>query len=561
MKVTGLPVRIRSIRRYREIFAVLLKYGFEEILDRLHVQDFPNLIKNYLIKRSGREFAGTPRQTRLRMAIEELGPTFIKLGQMLSTRPDLIPPAYIAEFQKLQHSVSTFPSRAAIETIETELGQPLTSVFSAFEEQPLAAASIAQVHRAVTRQGETVVVKVQRPGIRSVISQDMEILATLAHMLKRRFPENEVWDPVAIIEEFRSWIFKELDFLQEARNADRFLINFKEDQTVYVPKVYWPLTSSKILTMAHVAGISVTDIDRLVQAGLDPKAVARNGACAFLKQVFFDGFFHGDPHPGNLRVLPGNVIAPLDYGLMGRLDDDLQNQVGSLLQGIVNRDIDRIERALRNMQSIDEGVNTGDFRRDLTAFIDRYYQVPLFKLNAEQIFREGIELFARHRIRLPRDLYLMVKSLIVIETIGRQLDPAFDLVSLARPYVKKIMLRKIELRKIVSNGSLLLEDFKALLDDLPETLRQILLKTRQGSLGINLHHQGLEKLIKEIDSSSNRISFSLIIAALIIGSSFIMQLDKGPLFWGYPLFGLAGYLFAAVLGAWLAIGIVRSGKM
>jgi len=561
MKVTGLPIRIRSIRRYREIFSVLIKYGFEEILNRLHVQDFPNLIKKYLIKRSGKEFIGTPRQTRLRLAIEELGPTFIKLGQMLSTRPDLIPSAYIDEFQKLQHSVSTFSSRAAIQTIESELGQPLRSVFSDFEDQPLAAASIAQVHRAVTHEGETVVVKVQRPGIRSVISRDMEILSHLAHLLKRRLPENEVWDPVTIIEEFRSWIFKELDFLQEARNADRFLINFKDDPTVYVPKVYWPLSSSKILTMEYVAGISVTDIDRLLQAGLAPKTVAKNGATAILKQVFSHGFFHGDPHPGNLRVLPDNVISPLDYGLMGRLDDDLRDRVGSLLQGIVHRDIDRIERVLLSMRSLDDGINTGNFRRDLSEFIDRYYQVPLFKLSAEQIFREATDLCARHRIRLPRDLYLMVKSLIVIEAIGRQLDPAFDLVSLSRPYVKKIMLRKIEFQKIVSNGSLLLEDFKALLDDLPENLRQILLKTRQGSLGINLHHQGLEKFIREIDSASNRISFSLIIAALIIGSSLIMQLDKGPLFWGYPLFGLIGYLFAAILGAWLVVAIIRSGKM
>ncbi len=561
MNVTGLPKRVRSIQRYREIFGILLKYGFDEIFERLRFEDAPGFLKKFFIRRKSREFVHMPRQVRLRLAVEELGPTFVKLGQMLSTRPDLIPSPFIEEFRRLQDNVAPFPPQDARRIIQEELKKDLKELFLTFEDRPLAAASIAQVHRAVTVSGEQVVLKVQRPGIRKTISRDMEILADLAHLLTRRASGSTYLDPVEVIDEFKSWIMKELDFLQEARNIDRFSDNFSAVPYVFVPKVYWTMCSPSVLTMEYVEAIPVLEIDALQESGLDPKAVARNGARAFLKQVFEDGFFHGDPHPGNLRVLPGNVIAPLDFGLMGRLDEEMLEQVGNLLAGIVNRDIDRIERVLLNIRLIGDTVDTQALKRDISEFIDRYYQIPLYKLNTEQIFYEMTEILSRHAIRLPRDLYLMIKALIIVESIGRKLDPEFDMVSLAKPYVKRIMFRKIDMSRVVRDGSLLIEDVRALFDDLPENLRQILLKIRRGALGVNLQHHGLEELIREIDRSSNRISFSLIIAALIIGSSYIMQLDKGPLLFGLPLFGFIGYSFAALLGVWLVLGIIRSGKM
>ncbi len=561
MKVTSIPARVRSIKRYREIFGVLLKYGFDEILDRLKIQDYPSFVRKMLLRRQGREYVHMSRPRRLRLAIEELGPTFIKLGQMLSTRPDLVPVAYIEELKKLQDGVAPFPSREARSIIARELGQDTGSLFRSFEDRPLAAASIAQVHRATTIGGSEIVVKVQRPGIEKKIYLDMEILSDLAAIIKRRFSDQDVWDPVAIVNEFKSWITKELDFYQEARNIDRFGRNFKNDSTLRVPEVFWDLSTPSVLAMEYIDGVPVLDIDALAERGLDPKCIARNGAEAMLKQVFEHGFFHGDPHPGNIKVLENNVIVPLDYGLMGRLSDEMLEQIGDLLAGVVNRDVDAVVKVLLNIRTSGEEVDIQALKTDMGEFIDRYYEAPLYQLNTEQVMNEMFDIISQHRIRIPRDLYLMIKALVVIEGIAETLDPQFDIIAHAKPYVQKVMRRRFDVTKMAREAGKTIGEFRELVDMLPENLRHIVMKLRLGQLGVNMYHRGLGDLIREIDQSSNRLSFSLIIAALIIGSSFIMQIDRGPTLWGYPIIGFVGYLFAAVLGVWLVLSIVRSGKM
>lgn len=561
MKLSHLPKRFRVMQRYRDIFRVLLKYGFDEILEHMSIVGVPGLVKKFFIRRKARPFVTMTTEKRLRLVIEELGPTFIKLGQMLSTRPDLVPVSYIDELSNLQHSVAPFSSQEARRIVSAELGKPVKMLFASFEDQPIAAASIAQVHRAVTLSGLDVVVKIQRPGIKDVISRDMEILSDLASLLARRLPEKESWDPLTIVGEFKNWITKELDFMQEGRNIDRFRRNFASITTIEAPEVVWDCSTHHVLTMEYVDGVPILELDQLERQGLDCKVIAHNGAEAMLTQIFKHGFFHGDPHPGNIRVKEGNIIVLLDFGLMGRLNDELLQQLGALLVGVLDKDIERVERALLRMQVPENPSGSRELHRDLDEFIDRYYQVPLAQLKMEQVLHEMIEVCNRHELRLPRDLYLMIKALVVMEAIGTKLDPEFDIVSMAKPYARDIMMRKMDVSRAVRKASFLLDDVKSLLNILPENIRKILLKLRRGEFGINLYHQRLDDLIKEIDRSSSRISFSLIIAALIIGSSFVMQIDKGPKFYGLPIFGFIGYSLAALFGIWLVIGIIRSGKL
>lgn len=549
------------MKRYRRILRVLFKYGFEDILDRFKIETFIPSGRKGLSKQKKAEIVQMSRQERIRLVLEELGPTFIKLGQMLSTRPDIVPTEFIEEFRKLQDEVIPFSGIHAREIIEKELGKSVDTLFSSFEEVPLAAASIAQVHSASMKSGDKVVIKVQRPGIRYTIRSDMEILSDLAHLIERRLPETSPHDPVGIVDEFNQWITKELDFLQEARNIDRFGHNFKDDETIYVPKVYWNLTTSRVLTMEYIDGIRISDQVKLEKAGLDRRTIATNGAKAVLKQIFEHGFFHGDPHPGNLFILKGNVIAPLDFGLVGRLDDELIDEIGNLLNGIVQKNVDKIVRVFLNIGIVREEVDTRTLKHDIGEFLDRYYQAPLYQVNFEQIINEAVAVVSRHRIRTPRDLYLMGKALVIMEGVGRTLDPDFDMISLAKPYVQKIMVRKLGPHRLMRDFSHLMEDFKDLLDTLPENLKTILLKFRRGDLGINIQHRGLDHLIRELDKSTNRLSFSLIIAALIIASSLIMQLNRGPRLFGLSAFGLIGYLIAAILGFWLIIAILRSGRL
>jgi len=561
LRITGLRKTVRNMKRYREIFNVLLKYGFEDVLDRFKLEVYTRTGKKIIFRERGEKLIQMSRPERIRLALEELGPTFIKLGQMLSTRPDLIPVEFTEEFRKLQDEIPPFPYQKAKEIIESEFDESIDNLFPTFKKIPEAAASMAQVHRAVTKSGEQVAVKIQRPGINSIIRSDMEILSDLANLIARRLPEDNFYDPVEIVGEFRMWINRELDFFQEGRNIDRFRRNFKNDETIYIPKVYWDLCSSKVLTMEHIDGIRVLDLERLEQAGLDRKTIAVNGANLVLRQIFEHGFFHGDPHPGNIFVLENNVIAPLDFGLVGRLDEELIEQLGDLLSGIVHKNIDRIVRVFLNIGVVQDEIDTRNLKLDIGEFIDKYYQIPLYQLDMQHIINEAMEIVSRHHIRLPRDLYLMGKALAIMEGIGEILDPEFDMMSLATPYVQKIMVEKLNPRRLAKDGLRFIEDSKDLLEALPENIKQILFKIRKGKLGINLHHQGLEQLIKELDKSTNRLSFSLIIAALIIASSLIIQLNKGPLIFGLSAFGLIGYVIAAFLGLWLVIAIMRSGRL
>ncbi len=561
MKIGKLTRTYHNIKRYHQIVTILLRYGFDDVLGRLKIDYYIQLGKKIIPKFKVHEIEKITTAERLRLALEELGPTFIKFGQILSVRPDLIPESFIKEFQKLQDEVPPFPVEQAKAEIEAQLGKPVEKLFNSFDDVPLAAASIAQVHRAVVKDGEQVVVKIQRPNIRSVIETDLNILFDLARLVEKRIPESELYNPVGIVQEFAKTIRRELDFIREARNIDRFRRNFEDDETVYVAQVYWELTTERVLTMEYIDGIKISELDKLESSGLDRKIVAINGAQAILKEVFEHGFFHADPHPGNIFVLPNNVIAPIDYGMMGSLDEELMEAAGNLLAGIVKKDVNKIIRVISDVGIMENELDIRGLKLDLTDFIDRYYQIPLSQLDMGQIINELIEIVRKHRIRLPADLTLMAKAMVTEEGVGRSLDPEFDMITMAKPYVEKIMTRKLDPRRNLKEFASTLDDFNRLIKILPAEIRAIVTKIKKGELNIKFEHKGLEHFISELDKASNRLSFSMIIAALIIGSSFIVQLDKGPLIFGFNVIGILGYLIAAFLGLWLVIAIIRSGKL
>jgi len=552
---------IRSLKRYRTILHILLKYGFEDVLARLRLESIARKSRKLFLRHGSDAFSHKTRPERVRLMIEELGPTFIKFGQMLSTRFEIIPQDYIRELSKLQDTVAPFPVEQAKAIVEKEIGRPVESVFRAFDEHPLAAASIAQVHRATTLDGEQVVVKIQRPGIESVIKRDTEILLDLARLTERRMPESRLYDPVVKVQEFTRWIRQEQDFLQEGRSVERFRQNFESDRTVYIPRVYWELTTARVLTLEYVEGIHIQDLEAIDRAGLNRKTIALNGARAVLKMVFEHGFFHGDPHPGNLLVTRRNVVVPLDFGLMGHLDEGTVDLLAGLAHGVLQKDMDRIARTFLNMGMVDDNVDLRSFKADMSDLLERYYDSRYTQISVEHLINEIIGLVSMYRIRLPRNLYLMGKSLAVVESVGLRLDPEFDMIAVAKPFLRKFMLKRFSAGSLLKDFSRRVDDYRDFFKTLPDTLKQILHKVQKGDLNINFQHRGLDHLIRELDKSTNRISFSLIIAALIIASSVIIQANLGPRLFGISAFGLVGFLLAALLGLWLVVAIMRSGRL
>jgi ubiquinone biosynthesis protein len=559
---TRINRNIRSLRRYRDILAILIKYGFGHIVEQLNIDYYLELGRKIVtLGRASKEIERLTQPVRLRLALEELGPTFIKLGQLLSTRPDVLPQEYIEEFSKLQDRVPSILPTEVEGQILAQLGRPVAELFEAFSPVPIAAASIAQVHCGTLRSGEDVVVKIRRPGIERVIETDIDILMGLAYLIEHHLPQGELYDPIGLVKEFRRTITRELDFSREGHTIDRFAANFAGDQTVYVPKVFWDYTGEAVLTMERVDGIKVTNFDLLIERGYDLVAIAENGATAFLNQVLVHGFFHGDPHPGNLFVLEGNTVCFLDYGMVGRLSDDLKMQLIELLVAILQRDVERLISQLLYSGELTDEVDARGLRRDLTEFIDDYYEIPLQEINAGRLLTEFVDILTHYRIRFPADLMLLAKALITMEGIGRQLDPRFNMISHLRPFMERMIKERLTPANLSRETLRLLQAYGALAKNLPHDLKEFINRVNRNKFKIDLEHRGLEKLIVNLDKASNRLSFSLLIGALIVGSSLIMLTAKGPLLLGFPVLGFLGYSVAGFLGLWLAIAILRSGRL
>lgn len=548
---------VRNVQRVRHITTILIKHGFEQVIEKLDLE-YRVFVKK-IGKTSQEVLPQLSTAERARMVLEDLGPTFTKLGQVLSTRPDLVPQSFIIEFQKLQDNVPPVPFGEISDQFALSLGQTPEQLFSFFDPEPLASASIGQVHRArLLATGEEVVVKIQRPGIRSVIESDLDLLYLLARLIEHNIPETRMYSPVGIIEEFDKAIRRELDYTIEAQNMIRFHRNFEHDKTIYVPKVYREVSTRNILITEYLHGTKIHQIER---SPAEKKQIARTGFRSILKQIFVDGFFHGDPHPGNLFVMDNNALAFIDFGMMGRLDQEMRNDLADLLIAVINQDINEIAHILARIGIQTHEINMRDFRRDLAEILDHYYGAPLQQIELGQITREMVDIALKHDVRIPPDYTLMVKALLTIENIGKQLDPDLNAIEEAKPMVTTILKERWNPRRFFSASLLQLRNLSQTIKDVPDQLHQVLEELRQGKLRIEFEHVHLERLIVMLDTASNRITAGLVLASLIIGSSIIMHTDRGPMFMQFPVLGIIGYVAAGIIGFWLLLSIFRSGKL
>jgi ubiquinone biosynthesis protein len=549
----------RDLRRYSHIASVLARHGFHEFLDRLKARYHG--VPRPRFARDRRDEGTLTAPERLRLVFEELGPTFIKFAQVLSSRPDIIPPEYIQELAKLQDDVPEFSYEDARNLIETQLGKPVKDLFVHIDEKPAAAASLAQVHRAKLLTGEDVAIKVQRIGVDEIIENDIGILREFAGLIERRIPESRYYDPLGLVEDFARTIRHELDFVREGRNIDRFRMHFANTPTVYIPRVYGDLTTPKVLTIEYIDGIKVSDIDRLDAAGLDRKAIAVHGADIILKEIFEFRFFHADPHPGNIFVCKDNIIAPVDFGMTGTIEEDVALQMSGIFLAVLRKDVDALVKNLRAIGIAEDLEDVRNFKVDARDLLERYYGVPLEKLEIGSIIRELMGIIRKYRLRLPHNFAMISKALIISEGVGRLLYPGFNIIEIARPYARRLLWKRYDPQRLLKEVRKTADDAIALFKVLPADLRDILAMIRRGKFTMRFEHQGLELLVDELDRSSNRISFAVVIAALIVGSSLIFQTGVGPTFFGYPIIGLAGFLLASILGIWLLIGIMQSKRL
>ena len=401
----------------------------------------------------------------------------------------------------------------------------------------------------------------RRPGIVNVVESDISALMALAGLAERHVSGSEIYDPVAVVREFARTIRREMDFSREAHTIEKFRDNFSKTPWMYFPRVYWEQTSRAILTMEYVAGVKVSDREKLIDQGLDGKLIACRGADSFLEMVLNHGFFHGDLHPGNVLILPDNVICLLDYGIVGRLDEGLKTFLTDILAAIVNRDMDEVVSLLLFAGDISDSLDIRALKRDLFNFIDGYYEIPLKEIEVGRMLMEFIEIITLYSIRIPPDLMLLAKSLVLIEGMGRALDPAFDMAEHLRPFIVKSIRQKFSPRNISRDINQILVSYLNLARNIPRDLKEIINRVNRNKFKIDLEHRGLDKFTADFDRSINRLSTSMILAAMIIGSSIIMQTDKGPKLMGFPVLAFIGYTVAGIVGLWLVYAIIRSGRM
>lgn len=556
MLLNQLSTTYHHAKRYKQIIDILIKYGFGYIVEKVGI-----ILPRGTTRENLSPDDKTTTAQKVVMMLQELGPTFIKLGQVLSTRPDIIPDVYIKELKRLQDDVTPFSFETVKCQIEEELGCGISDTFKSFDETPLASASIGQVHRAVLINGQEVVVKVRRPDIDKIITVDLEIILNLTRLIERHIPEARIYDPVGKVEEFAEAMHKELDFTREGFNVDRFRQNFEGDNTIYVPKVFWEATTQKVLTIEYIHGFKISQLNKIAEQGLDTSKIAENGARAILKQIFVYGFFHGDPHPGNILIMPDGKIAFIDFGMMGRIDKYTKYKLADLIIGVINKDTGKIVSVLLELSQSDEDLSTSDIELDVEDLIERYYAKTLKDVNMSKLLNEVLTIVAKYKIMLPSNFTLLLKSLITIEGVGIELNPDFNIFEVAKPFVKKLLRDRYApshlFKEVLSN----LGEFNKSLTLIPKLISGLYQRSKTDSIKLDFETRGTEKVLIELNKMINRLVFSMIVASLIIGSSLIIQADVGPFLFNYPFLGILGFVTAGLLGIWLIVSILRTGKI
>ncbi|MBP1707258.1 MAG: 2-polyprenylphenol 6-hydroxylase [Chloroflexi bacterium] len=544
----------KQMQRYRQVVAVFTRYGFGEFLGLIRIWEYINIEKKFLHRERQLETLSIPQ--RLRLALEELGPTFVKLGQMLSTRPDIVPHNFIVELEKLQNRVAPIPTEIARRVIESELKKPISEIFSSFDDQPLAAASLAQVHRA-SRNGSDLVVKVQRPNITQVIEVDLEIMHNLAALMERYLHGTYVINPVGLVREFAENIKRELDFRIEAVNMRRFAQNFAGTAWVHVPAVYSdPGYTQRVLIMEYVEGIFISDLDRLRREGYDLKRIARHGADIGFRSTLEHGFFHADPHPGNLIIQPGNVICLLDYGMMGTLSNRFRERLGRMIYYIINNDEKRTARALLGLMESSQVIDAETLEVQVSNIIQEYAHLALREIQLGNMLFKLLRLLSEHHVRFPTHLIWLSKAITTVEDVAHKLDPDFDMLEYAKPYARRFIIRNLNPANQTREAFLTALDSFDLLRDLPYDAGVILDQLKKGRVKIEFEHIGLEPIRKTITRVTNRLGGTIVLAAVLVASSLIVVADLPPKVGEVPIIGIAGFGISLILAVVLLIAAI-----
>lgn len=554
------PRRIlQQSKRSRDVAAVLIRYGFDDLADVLRSKQ--GRIRTERQESEGR--TPSPRATRaerIRKVIEELGPTYVKLGQVLSTRPDLVPADLLAELAKLQDRVEPFPFEEVRQIVEAEFGRPLNAIFESFEPKPLASASLGQVHRA-RLDGQDVAVKIQRPGIRETMEADIQWMMQLAGQLELRLKSWAIHQPTRAVKEFERTMVEELDYQIEAAHQEQVFEQFKDDPTIRVPRIFRQTTTSRVLTMEYIDGIKVSDLDALRAAHIKLEEVAQRGFRFVVRQTLVHGLFHADPHPGNIFVLPDNVVCFIDYGMVGRLNQKVREDFVELLYNVVDRDPHRVTENILRLTNAEAAETSKDLEGDVMRFMDAYTGRPLRDMDLSKLLGEILSALSRHGLSVPPDLFLMLKAIIQIETAAVALAPGFDVVAEAEPYVRQVFMDRFRPRRLADETVAVGREYALLLRDFPAALRELSRIIRSGTIPVRFDRENTTEVLGTSDRIANRISLALVLGACLVGSAIMAAARIQPTWNGISVLGLGGFVAALTMSAWLIVSILRRGKL
>lgn len=529
------------LNRSRQIASVLLVHGWDFL-------------------RNGEEGKSSPaaRPMHLRLALEELGATFVKLGQILSTRADLLPPEYLAELSKLQDSATPVPFEAIQEVLVSELDQPIEKLFAEFDPKPLAAASIGQAHAAVLWDGTEVVVKIRRPGVVEQVNEDLEILKELAATASRHLQFAERYDLAGLVEEFSQTLRSELDYIREGHSAERFAENLADDPGIHVPRVFWEATTARVLTLERIRGIKINDLEGLDKQGTDRRWLANYAASVVLKMVCEDGFFHADPHPGNFFIEPNGTIGLIDFGMVGVLDQRTQELLADLLIAINHVDAGRLVDVFLDLGVTRKRIDRALVSRDIERLLSTYWGLPLGELRVSALLNDVYTVMRRHQLHLPPNLALLLKTVIMIEGVGVNLDPDFHLTESLTPYTERLVMRRYSPVKWFRDLGRAGLDLAKLSAEMPQYFRRIVNAAQDGNLQIGMRPEGFDPVINRLERIANRIVLGVIAAAFINGLAVLVSVYKPPGWerWAWVVFAF-GFACALLLGVYLALSILR----
>lgn len=550
---------VRDLPRLHEISSVLIRYGWGDVVRILGVSHLLERAGQLLHWQTSNEVAQLDLPIRIRLALTDLGPTFVKLGQILATRVDVFPPSWIAEFEKLHSQVPPVPFERLRPGLEAVWGRKVEEVFTDFQLEPFAAASIAQVHRAHLPDGTPVVVKVRRPDILPKIEADLRILNHLARLLELQMPDLRRYRPAQIVGQLKRSLLRELDLVKEARNLDSFQERFRDDDTVHIPRVYWDYCGEVVNVQEELVGIPGTDVARARAEGHDLELLASRGADAVLKMILIDGYFHADPHPGNVVYLPGNRIGMLDFGMVGRITDSRRDQLIDFLEALIHKD----EAGMLNVLTLwagDADIDEEHLAYDISEMVFGYDNLTLKDIRVGTLLSEVTGVMRDNHLSLPPDLTLLFKAIITLEGLGHQLDPDFHMVDHLTPFVQRIMEARFSPQALAKRARKGLKEMAEIVIGLPRDVARLFRMARRGRLRVDLDLKRLDHFGLQLNQAANRLTMGVLTASLVVGSSIIMTVKGGPELFGLPLFGLLGFVVAFFNSVWILYAIWRSGR-